>query len=50
MSKTWKEEYRQHRAHHTEPTPEKAIERLRMAEAQKEIREALAATQEARTA
>ena len=47
MSKTWKEDHRKHRVHHTESTPEKAIDRLRMAEAQKEIYEALAAPQEA---
>lgn len=50
MSKTWKEEHRKHRAKSTEPTPEKAIDRLRMEEAENEIREALAAPQEATNA
>lgn len=50
MSKTWKEEHRKHRTKHTEPTPQKAIDRLRMAEARKDIREALLAPQEATNA
>lgn len=47
MSKTWKEEHRKHRTKHMEPTPQKAIDRLRMAEARKDIREALQTSQEA---
>ncbi len=47
MSKTWKEEHRKHRTKHTEPTPQKAIDRLRVVEAQRDIREALQAPQEA---
>lgn len=51
MSKTWKEEHKQ-RAHagRTDETPQKAIDRLRMAEARKDIREALLAPQEATNA
>lgn len=44
MSKTWKEQTRSKR---TDETPQKAIDRLRMAEAREDIREALAAPQEA---
>lgn len=44
MSKSWKE---QPRSNSTDATPQKAIDRLRMEEAQEDIREALAAPQEA---
>ena len=44
MSKTYKE---QPRSKHTDATPQKAIDRLRMEEAREDIREALAAPQEA---
>lgn len=44
MSKSWKEQLRSTR---TDKTPQKAINRLRVEEAQEDIREALAAPQEA---
>ena len=44
MSKTYKE---QPRSKLNEETPQKVIDRLRMSEAQEDIREALAAPQEA---
>ena len=44
MSKTWKEQPRSKRA---DETPQMAIDRLVMQEAEKDIREALAAPQEA---
>ena len=47
MSKTWKEEHRKHRAKSAQPKPQKAIARLVMLEANREIREALRAPQEA---
>lgn len=47
MSKTYKE---QPRSKSADATPQKAIDRLRMAEAQEDIREALAAPQEATNA
>lgn len=50
MSKTWKEDHRKHRAKSAEPTSEKAVDRLRMEEAEEDIREALHAPQEATNA
>lgn len=47
MSKTYKE---QPRSKHTDETPQKAIDRLRMAEAHEDIREALQTSQEATNA
>jgi hypothetical protein len=50
MSKTWKEEHRKHRAKSAQPKPQKAISRLLMVEAGREIREALTRPQEAQRA
>jgi hypothetical protein len=47
MSKTYKE---QPRSKSSDKTPQKAIDRLRMSEAQEDIREALAVSQEATSA
>jgi hypothetical protein len=47
MSKTWKEEHRKPRAKSAQPKPQKAADRLLMAEANREIREALRTPQEA---
>ena len=44
MSKTWRQ---QQKAKHTDTTPQKVIDWLRNAEAKNDIREALAASQEA---
>jgi hypothetical protein len=47
MSKTYRD---QPRSKHSDETPQKAIDRLRKAEAREDIREALAASQEATNA
>lgn len=47
MSKTWTGKNMNHSAKHAEQTPQKVIDRLLMAEAQKEIREAVQTRQEA---